>query len=572
MSVPDRVNRAYSYLRFSTSKQLTGDSFRRQKAMAEDYAARHGLVLDETLTFEDLGISAFRSRNAKTGALRAFLDAVESGLVCPGSILLVESLDRISRDQILAAVGVFLQIISASITVVTLIDGRSYSQSTINTNPLEFIILLVTMIRANEESAVKSTRLKENWARRRALGNSKVMTGIGPAWLAFDKKARKYRVIERHAAVVRRIFADYLSGLGRPAIAKALTQEGCPKFTDPRSSSEWRQSTIDRLLKSPMVIGTLIPTKVVNDNGTTKRVCCEPILNYYPAIISMETYEAAQVERKARKPNRTFFSEPLRNVLSGLARCYSCGKRMRFQSCTDNTYPAHLYLHCRGRDVKNGCRTAWIRYEAVQAAILTRSVEVFRTREKIVQKPSDDRHHTSKYLDSTETALSEDVVASGILANYFMRYQHLCEMPSIDLEQINQLLRKCFDSVIVDQPTNRLIFRWRDGAVGSLRSVWPDSYRPRVLWPEGQVRGVRKLRADRQTMHEAYGLLNGKSNAHFPLLTLAQVDEALERYRSGEPAPRIAAELGVALNTLMKRLNPRRKDAIVRTRAPHPEA
>ena len=66
------VNVAFSYLRFSTPEQGAGDSRRRQMAMAEKYAADHHLTLDQSLSFRDIGVSAFRGKNAKEGALRAF--------------------------------------------------------------------------------------------------------------------------------------------------------------------------------------------------------------------------------------------------------------------------------------------------------------------------------------------------------------------------------------------------------------------------------------------------------------------------------------------------------------------
>ncbi|GHE69011.1 hypothetical protein GCM10019059_30840 [Camelimonas fluminis] len=89
--------KAYSYLRFSTPEQAKGDSFRRQTALAQEYAVRHGLELAD-LTFHDLGVSAFRGANAETGRLGDFKRAVEDELVQPGSYLLVESLDRVSRQ------------------------------------------------------------------------------------------------------------------------------------------------------------------------------------------------------------------------------------------------------------------------------------------------------------------------------------------------------------------------------------------------------------------------------------------------------------------------------------------
>ena len=58
--------------------------------MAEQYVADHHLKLDRQLSFRDLGVSAFRGRNAKEGALRAFLEAIEHNLVPDGSILLIE--------------------------------------------------------------------------------------------------------------------------------------------------------------------------------------------------------------------------------------------------------------------------------------------------------------------------------------------------------------------------------------------------------------------------------------------------------------------------------------------------
>ena len=98
----DKTNRprAYSYLRFSTTEQLKGDSLRRQTQAARAYADTHGLDLDEALTFRDLGVSAFKGKNVAEGALGAFLQAVDAGRVPPGSWLLVENLDRLSRDKV----------------------------------------------------------------------------------------------------------------------------------------------------------------------------------------------------------------------------------------------------------------------------------------------------------------------------------------------------------------------------------------------------------------------------------------------------------------------------------------
>src|SRR5688572_9209430 len=98
-----------SYLRFSRPEQLQGDSLRRQLEASERWAAARGLRIDQTLS--DKGLSAYRGANAETGALSTFLALVRAGRIPAGSILLVESLDRLSRQKPRKAFRQFLDII-----------------------------------------------------------------------------------------------------------------------------------------------------------------------------------------------------------------------------------------------------------------------------------------------------------------------------------------------------------------------------------------------------------------------------------------------------------------------------
>src|SRR3954451_17791261 len=120
------MNKAYSYIRFSRPEQLKGDSRRRQLEASQAFALAHILDLDDSL--RDLGVSAFRGKNKSEGALKRFLDLVHDGKIARGSYLLVESLDRLSREQVMSALKLFLSIIDAGITIVTLADGQVYSQ------------------------------------------------------------------------------------------------------------------------------------------------------------------------------------------------------------------------------------------------------------------------------------------------------------------------------------------------------------------------------------------------------------------------------------------------------------
>src|SRR3989441_1736791 len=160
--------RAYSYLRFSTPEQSKGDSRRRQTDIAQRYAAAHELELDDKLTFHDLGVSAYSGANVETGQLGAFLEAVRTKLVAPGSYLLVENLDRISRQGWWDAMPTLQAIINSGITLVTLQSGREYTAEILRRNPMAGMEMQFELFRAQNESETKGRRVGEAWAAKRA--------------------------------------------------------------------------------------------------------------------------------------------------------------------------------------------------------------------------------------------------------------------------------------------------------------------------------------------------------------------------------------------------------------------
>src|SRR5262245_58222501 len=93
---------AYSYLRFSSPAQADGDTVRRQSALRDDWLRRHSHVtLDQSLILADRGVSGFTGehRTNKKHHLARFLDLVRRGRVAAGSYLIVENLDRLSREH-----------------------------------------------------------------------------------------------------------------------------------------------------------------------------------------------------------------------------------------------------------------------------------------------------------------------------------------------------------------------------------------------------------------------------------------------------------------------------------------
>ncbi len=126
----DAQAKAYSYKRFSTPAQAQGDSLRRQTAMAQAWADRTGVPSTTELNLRDQGISAYTGANRDVGNLGVFLKAVEEGTVPKGSWLIVESLDRLSREPAADALHAMQGIIRAGVTVVDLSETEGAGAST----------------------------------------------------------------------------------------------------------------------------------------------------------------------------------------------------------------------------------------------------------------------------------------------------------------------------------------------------------------------------------------------------------------------------------------------------------
>lgn len=309
---------AYSYLRFSTPEQAEGDSLRRQIALADDYAKRHGLTMDTELNLRDLGVSAFRGGNVEaTSALGGFLKAIRDGLVPSGSFLLVESLDRISRQMARKAVRILEEIVEAGVTVVTLNDGKAYTEESLAGT--DFLIAIIVLMRAHEESATKGKRVAAAWsAKRQDAAHGKLLTRLTPGWITAE--SGKPELIPERAKVVRQIFDMFLSGMGKESIAWTLNDGMVPTFG---RADLWGRSYVAKILANPAVIGIFTPH---TDDGRT-RAPQTPLKGYYPAVIAAETFGRVQdLLGGTRATNR--LGTGLQNILARLAICPKCGRAM----------------------------------------------------------------------------------------------------------------------------------------------------------------------------------------------------------------------------------------------------
>lgn len=271
---------AFSYIRFSSEKQRQGASLERQTEAAQRWADENGCQLSKT-TFEDLGVSAFKGDNSNVGRLAAFLEAVEKGAVPQGSTLLVENLDRISRDKIRKARNTLESIIDAGVDVVTLSDNKRYTKTDLDEDAMTGIMIILSFQRAHEESLTKSKRVKDGWQRNLAKvkEGKRLRSRAIPSWLKLigDMDDGRFEIIDEKADVMRELFQRFADGHTVWSIAKDFRDRG---ITTPRGKT-YASGNIYRLVSAKSPYGIL----EIGKGTKNDRVVIDQIEGYFPRIV-----------------------------------------------------------------------------------------------------------------------------------------------------------------------------------------------------------------------------------------------------------------------------------------------
>ena len=326
----------YSYKRISSRTQKEGTGIDRQEALISEYLANHKLEL--TREFIDLGISGFRGKNARTGALREFLDLIATGAIKANDVLLVENFDRLTRMNGIDATKLVVDILSAKIIIVTLSDNQIYDYRQEDHSSILFKINFV-LSRANEESRIKRNRSLGAWARKHneAKLSNKVMTKRLPYWIRFDDETETLKLDSNKADEVRKIF-DLLEIYGCARTANEINKTPTDK--------KWTLIAVRHLSRAKSVYGCLEIYKTKSESGES--VDYEELENYYPAVISKERFFNLQTKLNIRTETHEKIgreSKGFRNIFKGVIFCEHCSTALH-QNFTKRKGKEYMYLIC----------------------------------------------------------------------------------------------------------------------------------------------------------------------------------------------------------------------------------
>jgi DNA invertase Pin-like site-specific DNA recombinase len=190
-----------------------------------------------------------------------------------------------------------------------------------------------------------------------------------PAKAADGKRLRRLEPDPMTAAVVQRIFAEYLAGRGIFAIAEALTRDGVPSPSahDParnrhRCTVAWSKAAVRTILSNPRYTGRQVWNKQRKDDvlinvedvalGHVTKMRWNPqdawVWSSDPThepLIDTQTFQRAQEVLAAHGAGRTYRERRTTEhhyVFRGLLHCGVCGRRMQGQQ---NKHA--LYYRCR---------------------------------------------------------------------------------------------------------------------------------------------------------------------------------------------------------------------------------
>lgn len=365
------MTRAAIYTRVSTDRQeAEGTSLDSQLERCQAYAAAQGYEVVGHYTDTFTG-SSYRNRSSQT-ALRTLLHA---GAV---DVVLCYAFDRLSRNQ------AHLHILIDEIE-----HHGARPEAVIETLEDSAVGRLMLSVRAFV-AEVEREKIIERTSRGR---RTRVETGkYLPGWkqpygYVFSEDRTKLEVNEAEALIVRRIYADYLSGGTLRGIARQLTAEGVPTPAQARSGNPcWELTAVRSILKRTTYIGI-----VKSHHGEIE------LTDVAPPLIDRADFEAVQRRMPANRQHATRnarFPEGVALLRAGFVVCGLCGATMM----VTKGQPAGKYdYQCRAT-ITGQCSRHSMRTAKLDAAVWEQ-LRAWMLDDEPLERTKASRHVTDPSLD-----------------------------------------------------------------------------------------------------------------------------------------------------------------------------
>ena len=342
------------YIRVSTMNQVDKDSLTTQQERLIEYCESQGYT--NYKIYKDAGFSA---KNTDRPALNQLMDSIKADEI---NFVLVTKLDRITRSirDLINLIDFFdkfnVKFVSISESIDTSTPMGRFMQHLLGI--LAQFEREMIAERVSTDMHHRSTKGKWNggiipygYATQTFLLNKFHSEKTDDALIKATKlcpEPKKLYIYPEEAEIIKWMFNNFFETNSIRKIAIQLNNRGIRT----RRGELWPQSTVHRILRSPIYIGkisygkrkTSVNGKLIPQEKDTWTI----VEGEHEAIISDETFDKvqaqlSQISRKPVKKGRSY-------LLSGLIRCGKCGGRMSGHTFTKKiSQKSYSYYKCTNR-------------------------------------------------------------------------------------------------------------------------------------------------------------------------------------------------------------------------------
>jgi DNA invertase Pin-like site-specific DNA recombinase len=454
---------AYRYHRFSSKSQDKGSSLERQQQATASLCHEMGWEIAETL--EDLGRSAWKGDHLRAGSLGQFKARVDAGEIPVGSVLVVENVDRLSRENVKKARRWIEEVTEAGVRVAVCSPSpKVFDEASLSgDNNIDLLTYLLEAKRAREESDRKSVLLQGMWTRHLAgARDGRIFTARCPGWLRVvgTGSNRQFEPIPEHVGVVRQIYEWSADGFGAYAICDKLNKLGVKPWGKnfyKHPPTYWRHRYVRDVLLSPAVEGEYHPRSKGVPTG-------ERIHNYYPRVVDADLVARARAGLMDRRGTGGTNRGEARNLFAGKVKCGHCGnnmirtvQRQKFQ-----------YFICQGAQTRSGCTNRGYRYDYFEKAALAEILHLALD-DRFFQQPDETKPLIAALADANKAIENKEAEQRRLLG-FIMRNN--------DASEAEALLNSIRPEVVAMRKERDELQRALDKARGA---VSHEEHRQRVL-------------------------------------------------------------------------------------------
>ena len=394
--------RVAAYCRVSTASDEQKASLDTQKMHYETYI-RSNPEWEYAGLYYDEGVSG-TSQSGRNGLLALISDCEKRKI----DLVLTKSISRFARNTT-DCIEITRKLLSFGVRIL-------FEKENIDTGSMESELML-SILGSLAESESISVSENEKWSVRKRFENDTYIISAPP--YGYKNENGRMVIVPEQAEVVKRIFADILSGKTPSQIADELNRQGI--FT--ARSGKWRGERITELIANEKYVGDALFQKTYTDSSFTRHrnhgVCNQYLITeHHEPIVSHEVFDRAneiiKLRRKGKCDTKKYQN---RYGFSGKIICGECGSvfKRRIHYTVSDSYTAW----CCKKHLQNitACSMKYVADDSLKSAFLIMINKLIFAR-KYVLTPllrKLQREGRNKRLKEYDDLISQNIESQQIL-------------------------------------------------------------------------------------------------------------------------------------------------------------